>query len=61
MLLEFKTKANINGNVYKLIIDINNNKYQHGYFIVTHNAIETTKKEIKEIISRLNESGYKEI
>ena len=47
MLLEFRTKANINGNVYKLIIDTDNNKYQHGYFIVTHNAIETTKKRNK--------------
>lgn len=61
--LRFSTKVNANGNSFKLLVDLENKTYQAGYFIflASESDVSISKKEIKKLITNLEEIGFKRI
>ena len=61
--LKFFTKVNTNGNSFKLLIDLENKTYQAGYFVflASESDVSISKKEIKKLITNLEEIGFKRI
>ena len=61
--LRFSTKLNANGNSFKLLIDLENKTYQVGYFsfLASESDVSISKKEIKKLITNLEEIGFKRI
>ena len=61
--LRFSTKVNVNGNSFKLLVDLENKTYQAGYFIflASESDVSISKKEIEKLIANLEESGFKQI
>ena len=54
MVLEFKTKTDINGNTYHLIIDTEKKTLTYSGF----GGIVITRKEMREIIEKASAEGY---
>lgn len=61
--LRFSTKANNNGNSFKLLVDLENKTYQAGYFVflASESDVSISKKEIKKLITNLEEIGFMEV
>ena len=61
--LRFSTKVNINGNSFKLLVDLENKTYQAGYFIflASESDVSISKKEIEKLITNLEEIGCMEV
>ena len=61
--LKFFTKVNTNGNSFKLLIDLENKTYQAGYFVflASESDVSISKKEIKKLMTNLEEIGFKRI
>ena len=61
--LRFSTKVNVNGNSFKLLVDLENKTYQAGYFVflASESDVSISKKEIEKLIVNLEESGFKQI
>ena len=61
--LRFSTKVNTNGNSFKLLVDLENKTYQAGYFVflASESDVSVSKKEIKKLITNLEEIGFKRI
>ena len=61
--LRFSTKVNVNGNSFKLLVDLKNKTYKVGYFIflASESDVSISKKEIEKLIANLEESGFKQI
>ena len=61
--LRFSTKVNANGNSFKLLVDLENKTYQAGYFVflASESDVSISKKEIKKLITNLEEIGFKRI
>ena len=61
--LKFFTKVNTNGNSFKLLVDLENKTYQAGYlvFLASESDVSVSKKEIKKLITNLEEIGFKRI
>ena len=61
--LRFSTKLNANGNSFKLLVDLNNKTYQAGYFVflASESDVSISKKEIKKLISNLEEIGFRRV
>ena len=61
--LRFSTKVNVNGNSFKLLVDLENKTYQAGYFVflASESDVSISKKEIEKLIVNLEESGFKHI
>lgn len=58
----FRTKRDINGNTYYLIIELETKKAQKGYNFGWgryNEAIETTKKGIRDIEQKFLNAGFK--
>lgn len=59
----FKTKVDLNGNSYQMIIDHERKTVEKGYFLFNPcftSYIKTTKKSISEQYNTLVRSGYSE-
>lgn len=67
MRILFKTKNDLNGNSFKLLIDNELKQYEKGYFINTLSTVGAvvkigkSKKYIYSIINDLKIMGYKEV
>ena len=61
--LRFSTNVNTNGNSFKLLVDLNNKTYQAGYFVflASESDVSISKKEIKKLISNLEEIGFRRV
>ena len=59
--LRFSTKLNANGNSFKLLVDLENKTYQAGYFVflASESDVSVSKKEIKKLMTNLEEIGFK--
>lgn len=63
MLFIFKTKTDVNGNTYYLVIDTEKKQFKRGYNmrLFTDSVIITvSKKERREIIEKLYKNGFTE-
>ena len=61
--LRFSTKLNANGNSFKLLVDLENKTYQAGYFVflASESDVSISKKEIKKLITNLEEIGFRSV
>ena len=61
--LRFSTKVNINGNSFKLLVDLENKTYQAGYFVfwASESDVKISKKEIEKLTANLEESGFSRV
>lgn len=61
--LRFSTNVNINGNSFKLLIDLKNKTYQAGYFVfyASESDVKISKKEIEKLVANLEEAGFKRV
>lgn len=60
MLIEFKTKQDINGNTYYLIIDTDKKTFTINYprIVPSENCIEIKKRDRNKLIDQLKNNGY---
>ena len=61
--LRFSTKVNVNGNSFKLLVDLENKTYQAGYFVfsASESDVKISKKEIEKLTTNLEEIGFMEV
>ena len=61
--LKFFTKANTNGNSFKLLIDLENKTYQAGYFVflASESDVSISKKEIDKLAKRFEFLGFEKV
>ena len=61
--LRFSRKVNINGNSFKLLVDLENKTYQAGYFVfwASESDVKISKKEIEKLTANLEESGFSRV
>lgn len=60
MILEFKTKRDINGNTYWLWLDVDAHVYGY-YDRLGLEPIEVTRKQMRELKETAKADGYKEV
>lgn len=58
--MRYRTKVDINGNIYQLEVDNVNQKYAIGYslFWSSSDDIISTKTQMRKIASQLDAQGY---
>ena len=62
MELYFKTKVTLNGNVYRLCVDLDNKIIKTGYSCSScGDYVVISLKEMRELKEKFKENGYKEL
>ena len=63
MILNYKTKKDVNGNTYNLLIDYTKKEFKQntGYISYEDLTIMSTRKTIRELKAILLKENYKEI
>ena len=58
----FASNVDKNGNTYQVIVDNDNKTVRKGYFLfIWKDQIKMSKAQIKQIIEKYKEQGYKEV
>lgn len=58
MIVQYATKPDINGNVYRLKIDHDKKTYTTNIFFHRSDAVTITYKKYKQLINAAREAGY---
>ena len=61
MIIDYKTKPDINGNVYRLQVDHEKRTFERDRYWTAVNPIRVTRKELRALIDQCKAAGYKEI
>jgi len=61
MLLEYKTKTDINGNSLKLVIDTEKKTVNKSYFLWLHNPVTVSKQKLGKLYNECIENGYRKL
>ena len=58
----FASNVDRNGNVYQAIVDNDNKTVRKGYFLfIWKDQIKMSKAQIKQMIEKYKQQGYKEV
>ena len=58
----FASNVDKNGNIYQAIVDNDNKTVRRGYFLfIWKDQIKMSKAQIRQIIEKYKQQGYKEV
>ena len=58
----FASNVDKNGNIYQAIVDNDNKTVRRGYFLfIWKDQIKMSKAQIKQMIEKYKQQGYKEV
>ena len=60
-LLCFKTKRDVNGNTYNVVVDVDNKLFVRDRYYSGPDFITVSRKDLRELISRLVWIGFEEV
>lgn len=61
MKVLYRTKANINGNIYRLYVNYDEKTYSENYSGIKVIEIQVTRKVLRELEKELIENNYTEL
>ena len=59
--LQFKTKPDINGHVYNVVIDVDNKLFARDRYISNSDFLVLSQKDLRRLVSKLTWLGFIEI